>query len=109
MRLIDADELMESIRKALGIKSMTKSLLLPAERTIIDQIDSTPTVGGWISVKDRMPELEGDYLVTDGHHVPWKCRLLILAGAKGWANGIYNPLIKYWMPMPELPKEGEVG
>lgn len=64
MRLIDADELMESIRKALGIKSMAKSYLLPAERTIIDQIDSAPTVGGWISVKDRMPESGKHVLVT---------------------------------------------
>lgn len=64
MRLIDADELMESIRKALGIKSMTKSLLLPAERTIIDQIDSAPTIGGWISVKDRPPETNDEVLTT---------------------------------------------
>ena len=52
MRLIDADELMESIRKALGIKSMTKSLLLPVERTIIDQIDNAPTVSGWLTTWD---------------------------------------------------------
>ena len=64
MRLIDADVLMESIRKALGIKSMAKSFLLPAEKAIIDQIDSAPTVGNWISVKDMLPETNDEVLTT---------------------------------------------
>ena len=53
MRLINADALIEAIRKTLGIKSMTKSLLLPAERTIIDQIDSAPTVAKDINVPTK--------------------------------------------------------
>ena len=79
-RLIDADELMESIRNALGIKSMTKSLLLPAERTIIDQIDSAPTVDAVPVVrckdcKHAKMTIDGDLckycdLETDGDGFP---------------------------------------
>ena len=112
-RLIDADELMESVRKALGIKSMAKSLLLPAERTIIDQIDSAPTIGGWISVKDKLPERKWiDYLVatriqndgTRGFNVAWL----------NDDNGVWKSndewicdgreIVTHWMPLPEPPK-----
>lgn len=102
MRLIDADALMESIRKALGIKSMTKSLLLPAERTIIDQIDSAPTVGGWISVKDKLPERYERVLTYDercGVKENWAIRLKPYVD---WSQGYH---ITHWMPLPEPPKE----
>lgn len=113
-RLIDADELMESVRKALGIKSMAKSLLLPAERTIIDQIDSAPTVNGWISVKDKLPERKWiDYLVatriqndgTRGFNVAWL----------NDDNGVWKSndewicdgreIVTHWMPLQEPPEE----
>lgn len=90
MRLIDADELMESIRKALGIKSMTKSLLLPAERTIIDQIDSAPTVvkdinvpDKWVSVKDRLPH--------NANNLGAFCPRYLVQTKYGTTEGWYNP------------------
>lgn len=71
MRLIDGDELMESIRKALGIKSMTKSLLFPAERTIIDQIESAPTVDIfqklWNALYAEEDKFEKRYISTPEH------------------------------------------
>ena len=111
MRLIDVDALMESIRKALGIKSMTKSLLLPAERTIIDQIVSAPTVGGWISVKDRLPEKCGRYLCWFGGN---KCvvgaeietYLPELHGFGSFERYEVYPNITHWMPLPEPPLQG---
>lgn len=134
MRLIDADALMESIRKALGIKSMAKSLLLPAEKAIIDQIDSAPTVSVWISVKDRMPEnakhpnafcprylVYTDYGITEGWYNPtagcWYGILTFMTDVYEVWNidlergdipmRIKNIPVKYWMPMPNPPMEGE--
>ena len=78
--------------------------LLKAQALVAKDKD-VPTT--WISVNDRLPEYEGDYLVTDGHRPPWKCRLMILAGFKGWSNDALKPAVKYWMPLPELPKEGD--
>ena len=113
MRLIDADALVETMQAdEPELWSMYDAYSLGLhDQYLYDltAVEAAPTVGGWISVKDRMPELEGDYLVTDGHCVPWKCRLLKLAGVKGWVNGASNPVINYWMPLPEPPEEGEVG
>ncbi len=129
MRPIDADKLMESIRKALGIKSMMKSLLLPSERTIIDQIDSAPTIGGWISVKDRLPS-EHDSLFANHPHFNkymWAKEsndvivYVVFPDGTGRAtegrlrDGKWNtkispalePVITYWMPMPEPPEGGK--
>lgn len=41
-RYIDADEVLEQIRKKLGIKSL--DYLLEAERQIVDAIQSTPSI-----------------------------------------------------------------
>ena len=106
MRPIDADVVIHELTEMVRHNTGEYKYGLDAARLVV--MDA-PTIGGWTRVEDGMPELEGDYWVTDGHHVPWKCRMLILAGTKGWVNGAYNPQIKYWMPMPELPKEDEVG
>lgn len=41
-RLIDCDELKEQIRRSLAIKSF--DYLLPAEKSIVEQIDHTDTI-----------------------------------------------------------------
>lgn len=63
----------------------------------------------WVSVKERLPEESGDYLVlakygmevmefiTDGEYEPWK-------------PGFYNSEccwqeVTHWMPLPAPPKE----
>lgn len=60
MRLIDADALLEKFNKKTDIYTA-----LTDEKTsqdfalychIADALDEMPTVGGWISVKDRLPE-----------------------------------------------------
>ena len=112
MRLIDADELMKSIKKALGIKSMTKSLLLPAERMIIDQIDNAKTIGGWISVKDGLPDKTDRYmcLCYDFVTKSYWYELLWHENNCWWKSLAtlehdYTKHIVYWMPLPEPPKE----
>jgi len=65
----------------------------------------------WISVKDRMPECEGKYLVCAAsldkdipfYAIAW---LNIDLGRwelipKVWADGI-----EYWMELPEYPEKG---
>lgn len=74
-------------------------------------IDKAPTVGGWISVKDRLPEPEEKVLIYtktgclkyaqyhDEPNVvnPW---YVYEDQARAWTN-----VISHWMPLPEPPKE----
>lgn len=74
---------------------------------------SVTKVGGlnmeWISVKDRVPDEAGTYIVTahDGHKTrvtfrKWQNRFKCFD--KSGSGAYWN--ITHWMPLPEPPKEG---
>lgn len=68
----------------------------------------------WISVEDRLPEDDGDVLaIVSGYPTPNITLedVLVVAAfceGEGWYIGEYpdwdNPIITYWMPLPEPPK-----
>lgn len=70
----------------------------------------------WISVEDRLPEDDGDVLaIVSGYPTPNITLEDVLVVAtfcegEGWYIEEYrdwdNPIITYWMPLPEPPKEG---
>lgn len=70
----------------------------------------------WISVEDRLPEDDGDVLaIVSGYPTPNITLedVMVVAAfceGEGWYIGEYpdwdNPIITYWMPLPEPPKEG---
>lgn len=106
MRLIDADALMKSIN-AIPINVLQQTLFKGyVDRAIMD----APTVGGWISVKDRLPEIGDTVLFTgvNNYGNRW------LLAQRGWFGGtfwirddgetIYVP-VTHWMPLPEQPEE----
>lgn len=55
MRTIDADAL---------VKKFAHPPELIYTNVVVDEIRSAPTVGGWISVKDRLPETNDEVLTT---------------------------------------------
>ncbi len=68
----------------------------------------------WVSVKDRLPEHIHTmaYLVTDGCEITIAYyRLALWDDQSGenwdwWFNGrITPPKVKWWMPLPKLPKK----
>ena len=69
----------------------------------------------WISVEDRLPEDDGDVLaIVSGYPTPNITLedVLVVAAfceGEGWYIEEYrdwdNPIITYWMPLPEPPKE----
>lgn len=70
-------------------------------------LDNGVTVQEWVSVKDRLPEESGIYIVTanDGHaqrvsFVQWqkKNRMWNLTGARSYWR------VTHWQPMPQPPK-----
>ena len=75
-----------------------------AQRAILDapSADVAP-VQKWISVKDRLPEEEGLYLVAvvNDH----ERRYSKTAWYHGHGNWFLHQKVTHWMPLPEPPKE----
>lgn len=84
-------------------------------------INKAPTIGGWISVKDRLPEKDGDYLtrlrhggmkvmgftqnlrkVDDYYFRKKKPGWYEYDSERGFCE---RNDITHYMPLPELPKE----
>lgn len=72
-------------------------------------IDTAPTVGEWVSVKDKLPKDDQDIFVylNDGQEK----RITACNYAKGvWFDCVMNCIcvlahVTHWMPLPEPPKE----
>ena len=80
----------------------------------LEDIQNAPTVGGWISVKDRLPD-EEDYRSC---HENWDGCVIWTNGSDiglGWyytSTGNWADIydcgiddVTHWMPLPEPPKE----
>ena len=97
MRPIDADALKEDLTRFYA-----------GEVTARNLIDEQPTIGGWISVEERLPEEDKDVLAYNGAY------MIIAAYAtnptKYWytITGSVTRTITHWMPLPEPPKEEKV-
>lgn len=97
MRLINADALREEL---LWCKEQSGTCD-DHWNDIVERLDAQPTIGGWISVKDRLPERYEPVLTYDivrGLNLNW------LVTKTEWSWGYH---ICYWMPLPEPPKEEE--
>lgn len=108
MRLIDADELKEEISSHFDLE------LEPViEKEVLRMIDEQETISAaspkWISVKDRLPEDDGEVLACNGKDV-------FIAHCEGeyWAVYLLNTeddcyeqhvvKVTHWMPLPEPPE-----
>lgn len=62
---------------------------------------------GWISVKDRLPERDGSYIV----HSSKSGSVFVAhfwAGHRRWSQKSHNKYITHWMPLPEPPAEHRI-
>lgn len=94
MLLIDADALYENA-----------DLNLETRWQMMDAIKNAPTINYWISVKDKLPELSGFYLVfrlNDGMYVEYFAQ-----HTSTWfmEDADEDHAVAYWMPLPEAPEE----
>ena len=119
MRLIDADKAVEQIddifsvieRNSLISVGITKALV----RSMLTLESITPTVGGWISVDDRLPNSNGFYIVWRPHFYPdfGMPAICYFDGTDTWHDSygvdysrtLCSNGITHWMPLPEPPKE----
>lgn len=104
MRLIDADALKEQIEN-FNCKDCNHYNFVRCRACQIDDalsyIDEAPTIGGWISVEDRLPDKQPcEYLVVNGNNVETAICLDNM-----WITPRRVIKITHWMPLPEPPKE----
>lgn len=63
----------------------------------------------WISVKNKIPDKKGEFLVTDGQsiYIAWDCRVQqngTLSCEYSRCCGCECRGMTHWMPLPELPR-----
>lgn len=105
MRLIDADALREKLI-ALNYHTRAENM----NEACVRAVDYAPTVGGWVSVKDRLPEEETEYLCWFGDYpmgaFAMVCRWNKTRGAFWcYSHNAKWAFVTHWMPLPETPKE----
>ena len=111
MRPIDADALKKDWGMANRCEDCPRDArdcqygMVLTRMDVCDMLDDAPTVGGWISVKERMPDLDEQVLIV----YEWtgrsraKYREIALDSFKAMRFLGYTPL--FWMPLPEPPEE----
>lgn len=97
-RYIDVDELLENMRRHKQhsvpfeyIKSLTPVHVVPAPK--------------WISVKERLPEVEANVLAYIGYGCIVVCWLTYDGYWQGPARIFDKGEVTHWMPLPAAPKE----
>lgn len=79
---------------------------------VFDEIKDIPTadvqpVKQWVKLHDKHPDAEGLYLVCDQYG---KCEVVeYLPDIKSWFTHKVNGEIRYWMPLPKPPKDGDIN
>ena len=105
MRLIDADKMRENLVWCKSQSSRYDNYW----DDVIERLDVQPTVGGWVSVEDRLPGKNGRYLCRYEQDVDGKvCRCTdfgMFDSNIGEKGGWFVEKVAYWMPLPEPPKE----
>lgn len=105
-RLIDAEELVKEILSQTYIFDTEYLKGMMKEREImLERIKDTPTIEAreqWISVKDRLPDKAGWYLVFRTKHT--HAETAFFKGKTFPLDNHYGT-ITHWMPLSEPPKE----
>ena len=107
MRLIDAD----ALRKKLDDEVPISHLFMQYNKEdVIRAVLDAPTVGGWISVEDRLPEDETEVIIFVQHKIGWY-RVFGWHDEYGWHSSAEefgdgeSDFVTHWMPLPEPPEE----
>ena len=104
-RMIDADAL-------IGELHTTYLYDDNARKVIYRKIEEQPTIGGWISVQDKLPEKQGVYLVAFKPPFPKVTIAWWATREYGWYDLEYNfhtDGISHWMPLPPMPEQEVTG
>lgn len=101
----DREKLIEII---IRTPCVAVSSRIAAEHIVDHLISNGVTVQKWIPVSERLPPAEEEVLVCDEYEDCWIDFFKITkAGNVRWLNAYFHGEPRYWMPLPEPPKECE--
>ena len=107
MRLIDADALNDYVMDTWGGGNIDNTAIWYGD--VFKAIHNAPTIDAvpvmhdkWISIKDRLPQADGSYLICTNRGAV--CTSHYYTGANYFSAPSGKNAI-YWMPLPEPPKE----
>ena len=109
-RLIDADALIKEIDK-LRANTVGTVIAKQAIRRMVEIAPTVQTFGGWLSVKDRLPENGQNILVasakTGTQYVSHKDLIYFDPDGNACVPTSYLQtfVFTHWAPLPEPPKE----
>ena len=109
MRTVDADALYRKVKAECNPYGKPSIGWEDGQR-MMEWIEHAQTVGGWISVKDRLPENETEVIIIVQHKIGWY-RAFAWHDEYGWHSSAEefgdgeSDFVTYWMPLPEPPKE----
>ena len=81
-------------------------------KELMKEINHAPTVGGWVSVKDILPDTHKRALVAADFSGIADVDVGIYCGDGMWESmsGLYPKFsVTHWMPLPEPPEVTEDG
>ena len=78
---------------------------------LVDHLPTLTPPNEWVSVEDAVPDPVERVLATDGIFVGEAYRTSADSWHRHtgfpWRDGVTGRTVKYWMPLPERPKEDE--
>lgn len=116
MRLIDADALYRKVKAECNPYGKPITGFEDGKK-VLKWIESAPTVGGWISVKDRLPKsmankvlvwLEHEDLrgyIGYGHYEKFMGEEMWYDLEHGERFDKRGYIVTHWMPLPEPPEQ----
>lgn len=121
MRLIDADALKVQVDKAdeewieqdglsglnLVQQGLLLTLMMAARNDFHGEIDKAPTAQTWVPCGERLPEEDGEYIITFISNSGSRCTTTAkyLSDIKRWC--VFYGHVSAWMEKPEPWKGGE--
>ena len=109
-RLIDADALKKDWGMADKCEDCQRDArncqygMVLTRMDVCGMLDDAPTVMGWVSVEDRLPEKKGDYIAYTKDGIVWSYFF-----DDGWVDslGYDTDTVTHWMPLPEPPEPSD--
>lgn len=108
-RLIDADVLLNDMKCLWDWETVDGIQTSTALRQVMTDIRNAPTVGGWVSVEDRLPEKSGYVITFVPFQIDYKIDCMYYNDEYKAFNAQFTPAtaidgVTHWMPLPARPE-----